>query len=59
MRKLSAAGIGGAVGILLCWFIGMVPYIASHGGVPPEIAVAWGSVCTFIASVLIPDDKEE
>lgn len=54
VKKLSAAGIGIPVAAVAVWasqaFAGV--------DVPSEIAAAFGAICTFVASVLIPDEKE-
>lgn len=54
-RKLSAAGIGLPVGIIITWAITTFTGIA----VPAEVGAAIGSVCVFLASVLIPDARED
>lgn len=54
-RKLSAAAVGTPLGIVVAW---LVP-IATGITVPNEVAVAIGAICTFVASVAIPDEKEE
>lgn len=53
-KKLSAGAIGVPLAIVLAW-----GFEAATGvQVPTEVAAAFGAVCTFVASVLIPDDKE-
>ncbi|HEU4344756.1 MAG TPA: hypothetical protein VFU31_24640 [Candidatus Binatia bacterium] len=53
-KKLSAGAIGVPLAVVIAWafqaFSGVV--------VPAEVAAAFGAVCTFTASVLIPDSKE-
>lgn len=54
-KKLHAAAIGVPFAVCAVW-----GFAAATGMVVPgEVAAAFGAVCTFIASVLIPDDKEE
>ena len=54
MKKLSAAAIGIPFAIVTAW-----GFEAATGlKVPAEVAAAFGAVCTFVASVLIPDDQE-
>jgi hypothetical protein len=54
-KKLSAAAIGGPLGVVVVWGI------AAFSGlvIPAEIGAAFGAVLTFIASVAIPDDLED
>lgn len=55
VKKLSAAAIGVPAAAIVAWGV------KAFGGVdvPVEIAAAFGAVCTFVASVLIPDEREE
>lgn len=46
-RKVSAAGIGGAIGILICWVI--------PGVEPPEVAAAISTVCAFGLGYFVSD----
>lgn len=55
VKKLSAAGIGVPLGIVTVWVFELVAGITAPG----EVAAAWGAVLTWVASVLIPDHKEE
>lgn len=59
MKKLSAAAIGAPLGIFVCWLLGLVVYNGAPLEVPAEVGAAIGAIFTFIASVLIPDDREE
>lgn len=54
-KKISAAAVGGAVGVVTVWAFNAVTGIV----VPAEVAAAWGTLMTFIASVAIPDAIEE
>lgn len=54
-RKLSAAMIGAPVAIVTTW--GFTTYTGIP--VPAEVGAALGGIFTFVASVLIPDEKEE
>lgn len=54
-KKFNAAAIGGAVATLVTWGIGQGFGIDA----PAEVGVAIGVLCTFVASVLIPDSFEE
>jgi hypothetical protein len=54
MKKLSAAAIGVPLAVLIAWGFETVSGIK----VPAEVAAAFGAVCTFVASVAIPDDRE-
>ena len=54
-KKLSAAGIGMPLGVVLVYGVEQMAGLT----VPAEVGVAVGAVLTFLASVLIPDDKEE
>lgn len=54
-KKFNAAAIGGAIATLVTWGIGQGLGI----DVPAEVGVAIGVICTFIASLAIPDSIEE
>lgn len=54
-KKFNAAAIGGAFATLLTWGVSQSLRI----DVPAEVGVAIGVICTFVASVLIPDASEE
>lgn len=54
-KKINAAALGGAFATLLTWGIKQTLQI----DVPAEVGVAFGVICTFIASMLIPDASEE
>ena len=54
MKKLSAAAIGVPLAVLIVWGFEVFSAIK----VPSEVAAAFGAVCTFLSSVLIPDEKE-
>ena len=54
-KKLSAAGIGMPVGIVVVWGFATATGIS----VPAEVGAALGAVFTFLASVIIPDENEE
>jgi len=45
-RKVSAAGLGGAVSIIV---------VALIGNVAPEVASAITTVCSFAAGYLVPE----
>lgn len=55
VKKLSAAAIGGPLGVVVVWGIGAFATVE----VPPEVGAAIGAVLTFIASLLIPDEIED
>lgn len=54
-KKINAAALGGAFATLLTWGISETLQI----DVPAEVGVAFGVICTFVASLLIPDASEE
>lgn len=54
-KKLSAVAIGTPAGMVLAWTVETVFGIT----VPAEIGAAFGAICTFIASLAIPDENEE
>ena len=53
-KKLSAAAIGGPLGVVVVWGIAAISGMV----VPAEVGAAFGAVLTFVASVLIPDNIE-
>ena len=55
IKKVNAAAIGGPMAIVFTWGFTIVTLIE----VPAEVGAALGAIFTFIASVAIPDDKEE
>lgn len=54
-KKLSAAAIGGPLGVVVVWGISVTTGLV----IPAEIGAAFGAVLTFMASVAIPDDIED
>jgi hypothetical protein len=54
-KKLSAAAIGVPLAVVVAWAF----EASSAVKVPAEVAAAFGALCTFIASVCIPDSKED
>lgn len=54
-KKLSAAAIGGPLGVVVVWAVSAFSGLV----IPAEIGAAFGAVLTFVASVLIPDEIED
>ena len=57
IKKLSAAGIGLPLGVITVWLVNA--FAGIDGGVPGEVGAAIGATLTYIASIIIPDDREE
>ena len=54
-KKFNAGALGASFAVLLAWVISQITGI----DVPAEVGAALGGICTFIASLLIPDAIEE
>jgi hypothetical protein len=54
-KKISAALLGGSVSIIAVWAVGEFSGI----DIPAEVASAFSTLCSLIASWLIPDEIEE
>lgn len=54
-KKLSAAAVGIPLAVILAWVLETAVGVT----MPGEVAGAVGGLCTFVASVLIPDEMEE
>lgn len=53
-KQISAQIVGAALAAITVWAIGEFAKIA----IPPEIAVAFGTIFSVAASILIPDHME-
>lgn len=53
-KKISAHAVGAALAAIVVWALGTWAKV----NVPPEVAVAFGSVAAVLVSLLIPDAQE-
>ena len=54
-KKISAHAVGAALAAIVVWALGAWAKVV----VPPEVAVAFGTVAAVGVSLAVPDDKED
>lgn len=54
-KKISAHAVGAAIAAIVVWALQQYGKVA----VPPEVAVAFGTVAAVVVSIVTPDDKED
>lgn len=53
-KKISAHAVGAALAAISVWALNAFAKIS----VPPEIAVAFGTVAAVVVSIAVPDESE-
>ena len=54
-RKISAHAVGAALAAIVVWGLGTWAKVS----VPPEVAVAFGTVAAVGVSLIVPDEQED